>query len=31
MMSSVEALPDFITVSIAARWPLTRTMLVCGG
>jgi peptidoglycan/LPS O-acetylase OafA/YrhL len=21
----------FITVSIAARWPLTRTMLVCGG
>ena len=31
MMSSVEAEPDFITVSIAARWPLTRTMLVCGG
>ena len=31
MMSSVDALPVFSTVSSAARWPSTRTMLVCGG
>ena len=31
MMSSVEALPVFRIVSSDARWPLTRTMLVCGG
>ena len=30
-MSSVEAVPLLITESSAARWPSTRTMLVCGG
>ena len=30
-MSSVDALPVFRIVSSAARWPSTRTMLVCGG
>ena len=31
MMSSVDAEPVLITESSAARWPSTRTMLVCGG
>jgi hypothetical protein len=31
MMSSVEAPPDLRMVSRVARWPSTRTMLVCGG
>ena len=29
-ISSVDALPIFITVSSAPRWPSRRTMLVCG-
>ena len=31
MMSSVEAAPVLRIVRSAARWPSTRTMLVCGG
>ena len=31
MMSSVEASPVLRTVSSEARWPSTRTILVCGG
>ena len=31
MMSSVDAEPLLITDSSEARWPSTRTTLVCGG
>jgi hypothetical protein len=29
-ISSVDVLPLLLIVSSAARWPLTRTILVCG-